>query len=64
LTLRILVDGKEVYTSGVVSRASFGLAQSLDIPVIGANELTLIVEAADGNNGGDHANWADAYLVH
>ncbi len=63
LELRILVDGKEVYSSGVVGHASFGPAKALEIPLAGAQELTLIVDSADGSNGGDHANWADAYLV-
>ena len=62
LEMIILVDGKEVYRSGVISRGDFGFAQSVELSVAGASQLTLVVEQADGNNGGDHANWADAYL--
>ena len=62
LEMIILMDGKEVYRSGVVTSQTFGLAEALELPVAGANQLTLLVEQADGSNGGDHANWADAYL--
>lgn len=63
LEMVILVDGKEVYRSGQVRRGAPGIGKPLEIPVSGAAKLSLIVESADGNNGGDHASWADAYLI-
>jgi len=62
LEMIIQVDGKERYRSGPISRESFKEAKPLRIPVTDARQMTLIVESADGQNGGDHANWADAYL--
>ncbi|MEM0969742.1 MAG: DUF1592 domain-containing protein, partial [Verrucomicrobiota bacterium] len=34
----------------------------LTISVKDAERLTLVVDQSDGNQGGDHANWANAYL--
>lgn len=62
LEMIIQVDGKESYRSGPISRPTFKKAKPLKIPVSGAHKLTLIVESSDGQNGGDHANWADARL--
>ena len=62
LEMIIRLDDKEVYRSGAVRRGSIKNAERLVLPVAGARKLTLIVEASDGNNGGDHANWAEAYL--
>lgn len=59
--MRILVDGREQFTTGQVRSRGFE-AKPLDIAVAGAKTLTLLVDQADGNNGGDHASWADAYL--
>ena len=60
--MKILLDGKEVFTTGIARSADY-VAPDLDIPVTGVVELTLIVTDADGNKGGDHASWADAYLL-
>jgi len=62
LEMIIRLDDKEVYRSGAMRRGSIKNAERLVLPVAGARKLTLIVEASDGNNGGDHANWAEAYL--
>lgn len=62
LEMKILVDGKEQYASGSVSSAGFE-AKSVTIPVKGAKELTLVVTDGGNGPGGDHASWADAYLV-
>lgn len=62
IEMKILLDGKEVFTTGKVSSPGYQ-APSIDLPVKGAEELTLIVTDADGNKGGDHASWADAYLL-
>ena len=63
LQMAILVDGKEVYRSGEMRKGDAGIGQPLNLAVAGANKLTLLVEVSDGNPGGDHASWADAYLV-
>ena len=62
LEMKILVDGKEVFASGNVRSESFE-AQPLSVPVKGAGELTLVVSDGGDGKGGDHASWADAYLV-
>ncbi len=62
LEMKILVDGKQVFSSGKVSSASFQ-AKALDISVAGAKELTLVVTDGGDGPGGDHASWADAYLT-
>ena len=62
LEMMIRVDGKDVFASGQVRSTGF-TSQALEIPVAGANTLTLIVTDGDGDRGGDHASWADAYLV-
>jgi len=62
LEMKILVDGKEVFASGNVRSPGFK-AQPLTVPVEGAGELTLIVTDGGEGIGGDHASWADAYLV-
>ena len=62
IVMKILLDGKEVFTTGAARSAGY-VAPELDIPVTGVEELTLIVNDADGYKGGDHASWADAYLL-
>ena len=61
MEMKILVDDKEVWTSGQVTKRGYS-AKPLDLPVSGAKTLTLIVEDC-GQNGGDHASWGDAYLM-
>lgn len=60
--MKILVDGKEVFTSGPVSSRNF-TSNPLTIPLAGARELTLIVNDGGNGIGGDHAAWGDAYLT-
>ena len=62
LDMKILVDGKEMFASGKVNSSGFQ-AKDVNIPVAGARELTLIVTDGGNGKGGDHAAWADAYLV-
>jgi dienelactone hydrolase len=62
LEMKILVDGKEVFASGKVRSPGFQ-AKALHISVAGAKELTLEVTDAEDGKGGDHASWADAYLI-
>ena len=60
--MRILLDGKEVFSTGQVRSAGYQ-AKPVHIPVKGHKELSLIVADADGHPGGDHASWADACLL-
>ncbi|MFT7487654.1 MAG: dienelactone hydrolase, partial [Candidatus Promineifilaceae bacterium] len=62
LEMKILVDGKEVFASSKISSAGYK-AEALDMSVAGAKELTLVVTDAGNGKGGDHASWADAYLM-
>jgi len=61
--MKILVDGREVYASGMARSTDKTPRPPFDIPVKGTTTLTLIVTTADGEPGGDHASWADAYLT-
>lgn len=60
--MKILVDGKEVFSSGKVS-SRFYQAKVVEIPVTGAKLLTLVVTDGGDGNAGDHASWGDAYLT-
>ncbi|MBI9020478.1 MAG: NPCBM/NEW2 domain-containing protein [Verrucomicrobia bacterium] len=60
--MKILVDGKEVFSTGKVRRDGFE-AQPVTVPLKDARELTLVVTDGGDGKGGDHASWADAYLV-
>jgi len=60
--MKILVDDKEVWSSGPTRSHDGKARHRLRIPVKDAQTLTLIVTQSDGNRGGDHASWADAYL--
>jgi hypothetical protein len=62
IEMKILLDGKEVFTTGKVSSSDY-IAPSIDLSVKGIEELTLLVTDADGHKGGDHASWADAHLL-
>jgi hypothetical protein len=62
LEMKVFVDGKEVFASGTVRSSGFQ-AKALDISVAGAKELALVVTDAGDGKGGDHASWADAYLM-
>ena len=61
IEMKILVDGKEMYTSGKIRKDNFR-AKPVSIPVKGAKQITLVVTDAGDGKGGDHANWAAAYL--
>ncbi len=63
IEMSILVDDQQVYHSGPTSRHHNHPRKALTIPLDGANQLTLLVTRSDGKPAGDHASWADAYLV-
>lgn len=60
--MKILVDGQEKWSSGATRSHDGKARRRLRIPLEGAQTLTLIVTQSDGNRGGDHASWANAYL--
>ncbi len=63
LEMKVLVDGKEVFASGKTRSKDKILRTPLSIPTKGAKTLTLIVTDGGDGRGGDHASWADAYLL-
>ena len=62
LEMKILVDGKQVFTTGPTQSSDKSLRKPIDICVKGAKTLSLIVDSL-GNRGGDHASWANARLT-
>lgn len=58
---RVLVDGAEVFNSGVMRNST--PAKAVSVPLAGAGELELIAEDAGDGINGDHADWADARLT-
>jgi hypothetical protein len=57
---KVLVDGKEVYNSGLMYGGS--LTQTIDIDVSNAMELTLVL-TEHYDNANDHGSWGGAKLV-
>ena len=62
LEMKVLVDGKQVFSSGPVRGLTYE-PTPLNIPVSGAKLLTLVVTDGGNGNRGDHAHWAEAYLT-
>ena len=58
---KVVVDGKEVFDSGVMRKHD--PARKVSIPLKGADELRLVVTDARDGITCDCANWADARLV-
>ena len=63
LEMKILVDGKDAWASGPTRSADKHHRRDVKVGVKGAKALELIVSPSDGNNGGDHASWAEPYLT-
>lgn len=63
LEMKILVDGKEAWSSGPTRSTEKSNRKETVIGLKGAKTLELLVSQSDSNNGGDHASWADAYLT-
>jgi len=61
VVFRVLADGKEAYNSGAVTGRDEPAA--IDVPIAGAQELSLIVDFAQDGDLGDHADWADARVI-
>ncbi|NLR93300.1 NPCBM/NEW2 domain-containing protein [Flammeovirga agarivorans] len=63
LKMNILVDGKEVFTTGnIKSKSDKYMPKMVAIDVKGASSLELVVDQLE-ENGGDHADWAEAFFV-
>lgn len=62
LEMKVLVDGKEVFSTGKTNSREKVERRPLEISVKGAQELTLAVGSL-GERGGDHASWAEAWLA-
>ena len=58
----VVVDGQERWKSGKMSRGE--APRRVDVDITGAQELRLLVDDAGDNIMGDHADWADARLLH
>jgi hypothetical protein len=57
----VVVDGRTVYTSPVLTGASAALP--IDVALTGGDIVELLVADAGDGNGLDHADWADARLA-
>lgn len=62
IEMKILVDGEEKWSSGPTRSHDKKHRRRLAISVKDAQTLTLLVLQSDGNKGGDHASWANAYV--
>lgn len=60
VVFHVMVDGKERYTSPVMTGA--GGAESVSVNLTGASELALVVTDADDGPYFDHADWAGAQI--
>lgn len=60
VVFRVVVDGSEVYNSGVVTYDD--AAKQVNVDVTGKNTLELYVDDAADGNSYDHADWAGARL--
>ncbi len=57
---QVFGDGNLLYESAVIFRADPSVF--IEVPLLGVNELKLVVDQANGSNDNDHAIWADAKL--
>lgn len=59
VVFRVVLDGKELYNSGLLTGTS--ATKSIDVDVSAGKQLQLIV-GQDADNGKDHASWGGARL--
>jgi hypothetical protein len=61
VVFQVLVDGKKVFDSGPMTKAT--AARPVEVSIAGASTLELL--SLDGGDGiaGDHADWAEAQLI-
>jgi hypothetical protein len=58
---RVLLDGKQAYESPVMSLSTAPLL--VDLPLSGAERISLVVDFGPRGDAGDLANWAGARLI-
>ena len=59
VTMKVIADGRTIYTSGVIGAAT--PAQQVKLDITGVKQLELVADA-NGSNSSDHAAWADAKI--
>lgn len=59
---RVLLDGKEIYTSEVVRMGD--KARNVDLDIRGGEVLELLVEDVGDGVSGDHADWIDPVITY
>ena len=62
LSFEVYADGKKVFDSGIMN--SNTPRKHILIPIVGVSELKLIAKDGGNRNAADHADWADAKLLH
>ena len=60
VTFEVHADGRKLFDSGVMARGT--PARAVDVSIEGAKVLRLVVTDGGNGKGGDHANWAEAYV--
>jgi hypothetical protein len=61
VVFQVFGDGVKVFDSGVMTGNS--ATRSVDVSVVGVQQLRLVVTTAGDGNGSDHADWAAARLL-
>ena len=61
VVFQVVVDGRKVFDSGVMQGKQ--PAKNVSVPLVGAEELLLVVTDAGDGISCDHADWADARLI-
>lgn len=62
ITFEVLVDGVQKYYNEAPNSWN-NEGNCVDVDITGASEITLRVGNGGNGNGGDHADWCDAYFV-
>ncbi|MBM4063066.1 MAG: hypothetical protein FJ265_18515, partial [Planctomycetes bacterium] len=62
ITFTVFGDGRRLFDSGVLRRGDPGKA--IDVDVTGIQHLLLLAGDAGDGNDSDHADWAEATIVH
>ncbi|HEX8546015.1 MAG TPA: NPCBM/NEW2 domain-containing protein [Cytophagaceae bacterium] len=60
VTFKVFLDGKEVYSSGVMTGNT--PTKTIDLDILAAKQLKLVV-LDNGDKGSDHASWGGAFLI-
>lgn len=62
ITFEVCVDGQKRWESGLMQRDT--AAKQVDVDVTNAKTLEMVVGDGGNGNTSDHADWADARLLH